>query len=957
MAVISNTSSSSGIDVLSSPPVGQRVLILGCGLSCPPLITYLADHHYSLIVATRTADRVEKIGLTSQQRRMLEVLEYDVENDDDSMSTLHKIVEAAQSSATSPSNQIGVIVSMLPYLYHVAVAKVAISHQIHFITASYVSDGMQALNNSAVSVNILLLNELGVDPGLDHMSAQRFIDSQITQRKGKVVAFQSLCGGLPSPSADTNPLHYKLSWSARGVLLASRNSATFLDKGEVVTMSGTQLYEKGKGCHIQTVSLPQPILNNDKTTTSSLSLEWYPNRDSTSYSSIYRHMSSAHTLIRGTYRAEGWCSMMNILASRGFTNTEKDPSLKSTRSLAEFTLKILGPKCQCQNIKSEESIRSAVADYLKLPVNSDILNCLAYLGLFSPSPIIIPPTIPSTALDILCWRFEEKLQYGPGEQDMIVMQHTFDVELPSQQREEKNELVARWRREKWTCTLVDIGQQKLALSSEVTVNAITTTSGQSSMSRTVSLPVAIAVRALLSGHLIGHSTGVHRPLSPQIYNLILNEMSEQYNIRFIETLQPPEVWLRDEVKVGEARVILTPKDAAHLIQSGVRVVVERSNVRCISDSEYSAIGCNLVDSGSWIHEASVSTWILGLKELAVSPYSLFHRHIFFGHCYKSQNGASQLLDRFVKGRGMLFDLEFLVDENGKRVAAFGRAAGIVGAALGILQWCRQQTNQPCLTLLQPWQSCEQMLDECQQSLKLALDSFSSGTRLPKVHILGALGRCGSGASWVCQKLGLSTVEWDIKETSGGGPFTQLCDSDILINAIYLSASGTKSAAFLTSTDLQTSGRKLSVLVDVSCDPNNPNNPFPIYSKSTTLAEPIVRILTNSSDSNGLPLDVIAIDHLPSLLPLQSSQEFSAAIIPHIIDLVKATEVLPPQWQRVADLFRSHIEVQLKTSSSSVVVCGGTDNRNIKSPNPPSNTAQTNMSATAVSSDNKVSWQH
>jgi saccharopine dehydrogenase (NAD+, L-lysine-forming) len=381
--------------------------------------------------------------------------------------------------------------------------------------------------------------------------------------------------------------------------------------------------------------------------------------------------------------------------------------------------------------------------------------------------------------------------------------------------------------------------------------------------------------------------GVLRPVTPEIYNLILDEM-ESLGVVFKEETLAQTIWIRAEVKGGERRVPITPHDAKTLVDYGYNVVVEKSVMRAFEDSDFKEAGATLVEAGSWVN-APNSAIILGLKELPEDyPAKLHHRHIFFAHCYKNQDGWKELLTRFARGGGMIWDLEFLVDDSGRRIAAFGRAAGIVGAALGILNWAVKVLGQP-LPELTFWASSEALVRDVRAHLEKAIEKAG---RTPSVLVLGALGRCGGGASWFSEMVGLNPIKWDLAETRAGGPFEQLLEVDILVNSIYLS---NKIPPFLTKDMLEKPDVRLSVFVDVSCDYNNPANPFPIYNTSTDLKHPVLEIQYGKNS-----LSIISIDHLPTLIPSESSSEFSSALIKYMNDLQS------PVWARAESLYQEMV---------------------------------------------------
>lgn len=350
------------------------------------------------------------------------------------------------------------------------------------------------------------------------------------------------------------------------------------------------------------------------------------------------------------------------------------------------------------------------------------------------------------------------------------------------------------------------------------------------------------------------------------------------------------LWLRDETKPFERRTALTPSNAAKLIASGFAVTIERSTVRCFPDEDYIAVGSTMQPSGSWVN-APRTCIIIGIKELPENDAPLVHQHIFFAHAYKGQTGWEKIITRFKRGGGTLLDLEFLVDHAGRRVAAFGRWAGFSGAALAVDIWAHQQLHGST-----PFPEVKQVNDETElldgMRSRLAAAIQRTG-RFPRAIIIGARGRCGAGATALFEKLQFPASDvslWDLAETSKGGPFSEILDHDLFVNCVLIQGEMTP---FLTR-DLLKRSRKLSVISDVSCDPNSPHNPIPIYNRVTTFSDPTIRI----DEEN--PLDVTAIDHLPSLLPRESSEDYGAQLHPHLLTIGAGD----PVWTRARQLYQS-----------------------------------------------------
>lgn len=332
------------------------------------------------------------------------------------------------------------------------------------------------------------------------------------------------------------------------------------------------------------------------------------------------------------------------------------------------------------------------------------------------------------------------------------------------------------------------------------------------------------------------------------------------------------IWLREEAAPNEERTPLVPDDAARLIVAGIPVTVEESARRIFPVEEYAAAGCRVVPGGSW-QEAPPTETVLGLKEPERSAGYLTHRHIFFGHAYKGQVEGRATLRRFAVGGGTLLDLEYLTDETGRRVAAFGYWAGYVGAALAMLHHSGRLTA-PLSALGR---------DE--------LDAMLCASEIDaRAVVIGAHGRSGHGARDALATAGASTTEWDLDETRRLDR-AALLGHDILVNAVLCTEPGTP---FLTDADLRRTDRVLSVVSDVTCDVTSACHRLPVYDQVTEWAEPVRRLHADPV------LDLIAIDNLPSLLPRESSTDFSRDLTPHLLTLPRGNEV----WDRCEQYFHN-----------------------------------------------------
>ena len=272
--------------------------------------------------------------------------------------------------------------------------------------------------------------------------------------------------------------------------------------------------------------------------------------------------------------------------------------------------------------------------------------------------------------------------------------------------------------------------------------------------------------------------------------------------------------------------------------------------------------------------------------LTATQVPLHHTHIQFAHCYKQQTDWAKTLARFPAGGGTLYDLEFLTDASGRRVAAFGYHAGYAGAALALLAWSHQLTHPPEESLrgVESYPNESALVEDVQAALTRG-QARNEG-KPPVVLVIGAKGRCGGGAVDLCKACGIpneSILEWDMDETAKGGPFDEIAEADVFVNCIYLSSASIP--PFITKDFLKKKGeaRRLSVVCDVSCDVNNPNNPIPIYDDWTTFQKPTIPV-DLGAESGRRPLSVISIDHLPSLLPREASEAFSTALLPVLLEL-------------------------------------------------------------------------
>ncbi len=346
------------------------------------------------------------------------------------------------------------------------------------------------------------------------------------------------------------------------------------------------------------------------------------------------------------------------------------------------------------------------------------------------------------------------------------------------------------------------------------------------------------------------------------------------------------LWVRAEQRPNEERVGLTPQGAADLISAGIRVTIEESSVRAIPISGYVDAGCAIAPENTW-PDAPRDAIIFGLKELPEDGTPLPHRHIMFGHAFKGQHSGRALLERFKAGGGTLYDLEYLVDEDGRRVAAFGYWAGYAGAAVTLKTWAAQQRGEECPPVgVYP--------SKVALNAELLRELEATGQARPSAIVIGALGRVGAGSADLCEAMGVQVTKWDMAETASGGPFPEILLHDLFLNCI-LARPG---APVFVLREALTAPRKLTVIGDVACDPDSDYNPVPVYDRATTWEKPAVRVAQNPV------LDVTAIDNLPSMLPAESSDDYAAQLLPSLQTL---TDIEGGVWGRARATYQSHIE--------------------------------------------------
>jgi saccharopine dehydrogenase (NADP+, L-glutamate forming)/spermidine synthase len=374
--------------------------------------------------------------------------------------------------------RVDLAISLLPFPFHPRVAELCIQTRTDLITASYTSDRMQNLEPEIKRAGILILNEIGLDPGIDHMEAMRVIHA-VKERGGGVRSFISFCGGLPAPEANTNPLGYKFSWSPSGVLAASRSPACYLRDGKKVDVAPQDLFA-------EPWVFSFPHIGR---------LEGYPNRDSLPYLELY-DISDTRTMLRGTLRYPGWCVFMQAAGRLGLLKDEDAPP-GSQETRQEYLKRQMG-------VPSQMNISEAFKLRLGSQLFQEVQEAFDWLGFWEDASI---PDDADSPLKVLAACLQEKLQFQPGERDMVVLSHRVESLFPDGKGERTHS------------TLIEYGDP----------------AGDSAMARTVGLPLAAAARLVLEGRI--RLKGLHIPVRPEIYLPIL-EALKAFSMDFKVEIEP-----------------------------------------------------------------------------------------------------------------------------------------------------------------------------------------------------------------------------------------------------------------------------------------------------------------------------------------------------------------------------------------------------------------------------------
>jgi saccharopine dehydrogenase-like NADP-dependent oxidoreductase len=439
-----------------------QILIIGAGRSSTSLIEYLLKHsvEYDWKITLADVDvnlALEKAGDLPN----CTCISFDIRNDEQRRFVI---------------GQHDLVISMLPAMMHGDVARDCVEFGKHLATASYVSDEMRQLEGDALKKNLLLLNECGLDPGIDHASAMKVIDD-IRQGGGYITGFRSYAGGLVAPESNDNPWGYKFSWNPRNVIVSGQGTAQYIEDGTIKFIPYNRLFTQTDQIEIRDFG----------------KFDAYANRDSLIYIDIYG-LRDVKTMLRGTLRQHGYCKAWNVFVRLGLTDDTTKITHASKLTYTSLIEAFLPP--------AQGTLKDRLKTFLGTGWDNDVEHMLDYLELFSDRKITIAEGTPAQLLQVL---LEEKWKLQEGDKDMIVMEHQFEYmveDLPGTILKLKSSLVVTGRDQRHTA-----------------------------MALTVGLPLAITVKNFLNGRF--KLSGIQIPIKKEIYAPMLQELGE-YDIVFRE---------------------------------------------------------------------------------------------------------------------------------------------------------------------------------------------------------------------------------------------------------------------------------------------------------------------------------------------------------------------------------------------------------------------------------------
>ncbi|MCO6498845.1 MAG: saccharopine dehydrogenase NADP-binding domain-containing protein [Vicingus serpentipes] len=447
----------------------KKLLVIGAGRSTSSLIQYLLFNAEIENWFITVADQSKELAMEAiNSHTKAKAIAFDVNNEEERKRLI---------------DENDIIISMLPAHMHISVAKDCVKYKKHMVTASYVSNEMKALNKEAEAAGIIIMNEIGVDPGIDHLSAMRVID-EIKDSGAELHAFETFTGGLVAPESDNNPWNYKFTWNPRNVVLAGQGTAKFIQEGQYKYIPYHKLFRRTEVMEIDGYG----------------KFEGYANRDSLSYLKIY-DLEGIPTMYRGTLRRPGYCRAWDVFVQLGATDDSYIMDGSEEMTHRQFINSFLA-------YNQTDSVELKFKHYLNIPQDEpELFNKFEWLGIFEHTKIGLKNATPAQILQHI---LEKKWKLDKEDKDMIVMWHRFRFKLNGEDKEIHSSMVVKGDDQKYTA-----------------------------MAKTVGLPVAIATKMILNGTI--STPGVHIPISKEIYTPILNEL-ENYGINFIEKEVDPSFY-------------------------------------------------------------------------------------------------------------------------------------------------------------------------------------------------------------------------------------------------------------------------------------------------------------------------------------------------------------------------------------------------------------------------------
>jgi saccharopine dehydrogenase-like NADP-dependent oxidoreductase len=442
----------------------KKILLLGAGRSSPVLIQYILDRATASEWQLSIGDVSEEAAKEKTHgHERAEAIKFDVNDDAQRQYEIERT---------------DLVISLLPAALHYLVATDCVKYKKHFLTASYVSPQIQSLHDDALKNDVLLLNECGLDPGIDHMSAMEIIH-RLKAGGGVLQTFKSYTGGLVAPESDNNPWGYKISWNPRNVILAGQGTARYIEDGEYKYIPYGRIFTQTENIYVEGLG----------------NFDGYANRDSLAYRHYYG-IDNIPTLLRGTLRKAGFCEAWDVFVKLGITDDNFILEDSENLTYAQIVRSYLPPRNFSGNLIDD------VAALCGLDPNGESMKKVTWSGIFENRKTGLAQASPAMILQQL---LEEKWKLGKSDRDMIVMQHQF-------------EYLVNGKSEKLLSSLIVKGDDHI----------------HTAMAKTVGLPLGIAARLLLENKIVAR--GVQIPVLEEIYKPVLKEL-ELMKVKFGEVIR------------------------------------------------------------------------------------------------------------------------------------------------------------------------------------------------------------------------------------------------------------------------------------------------------------------------------------------------------------------------------------------------------------------------------------